>query len=52
VDQYWPSRPLTLRRELDQAGFQSVKIHMADASYLYLGIERAKALQKTLPPGA
>jgi O-glycosyl hydrolase len=37
---------LTLRRELDKAGFQSVKIHMADASYLYLGIERAKALQK------
>jgi O-glycosyl hydrolase len=34
---------LTLRRELDKAGFQSVKIHMADASYLYLGIERAKA---------
>jgi hypothetical protein len=36
----------TLRRELDKAGFQSVKIHMADASYLYLGVERAKALQK------
>lgn len=34
---------LTLRHELDKAGFQSVKIHMADASYLYLGIERAKA---------
>jgi O-glycosyl hydrolase len=37
---------LAVRRELDKAGFQSVKIHMADASYLYLGIERAKALQK------
>ena len=37
---------LTLRRELDRAGFQSVKIHMADASYMYLGIERARALQK------
>jgi O-glycosyl hydrolase len=37
---------LTLRRELDKAGFQSVKIHMADASYLYLGVERAKAQQK------
>jgi len=37
---------LTLRRELDKAGFQSVKIHMADASYMYLGIERARALQK------
>jgi len=37
---------LTLRRELDKAGFQAVKIHMADASYMYLGIERAKALQE------
>jgi hypothetical protein len=37
---------LTLRRELDKAGFQSVKIHMADASYLYLGVARAQALQK------
>jgi O-glycosyl hydrolase len=36
----------TLRRELDKAGFQLVKIHMADASYLYLGVERAKTLQK------
>ncbi len=26
---------VTLRRELDKAGFQSVKIHMADASYMY-----------------
>jgi O-glycosyl hydrolase len=34
----------TLRSELDKAGFSSVKIHMADASYLYGGIERAKAL--------
>jgi O-glycosyl hydrolase len=37
---------LAVRRELDKAGFQSVKIHMADASYLYLGVERANALQK------
>lgn len=37
---------LTLRRELDKAGFQSVKIHMADASYMYLGTARAQALQK------
>jgi hypothetical protein len=36
----------TLRRELDKAGFQSVKIHMADASYLYLGAGRAQALRK------
>lgn len=37
---------LTLRRELDKAGFTSTKIHMADASFLYMGIDRAKALQK------
>ena len=37
---------VTLRSELDKAGFQSVKIHMADASYLYLGVERAKKMQK------
>ena len=37
---------LTLRRELDMAGFQSVKIHMADASYMYMGIDRAHELQK------
>jgi O-glycosyl hydrolase len=37
---------LTLRRELDKAGFQSVKIHMADASYMYLGISRAQELRK------
>jgi O-glycosyl hydrolase len=35
----------TLRAELDNAGFSSVKIHMADASYLYGGVERAKELQ-------
>ncbi|MHB1022247.1 MAG: glycoside hydrolase [Acidobacteriaceae bacterium] len=37
---------LTLRRELDKAGFTSTKIHMADASFLYMGIDRARALQK------
>jgi len=37
---------LTLRRELDKAGFQAVKIHMADASYMYLGAARASALQQ------
>jgi len=36
---------LTLRRELDRAGFSSVKIHMADASFLHMGIDRAKRLQ-------
>ena len=38
---------LTLRRELDKAGFQAVKIHMADASYMYLGAARAHELQKS-----
>ena len=35
---------LTLRRELDKAGFQSVRIHMADASYMYLGVDRGADL--------
>jgi O-glycosyl hydrolase len=37
---------VTLRRELDKAGFQSVKIHMADASFMYMGIERTRTQQK------
>jgi O-glycosyl hydrolase len=36
---------LTLRKALDNAGFSAVKIHMADASFLYMGIDRAKRLQ-------
>jgi len=36
----------TLRRELDKAGFTHTAIHMADASYLYQGIERAENFQK------
>lgn len=36
-----------LRRELDKAGFAETKIHMADASYLYLGTERVLTLRKT-----
>lgn len=35
----------TLRHRLDEAGFKSTKIQMADASYLYVGIDRAKALR-------
>ena len=38
---------LILRRELDKARFQSVKIHMADASYMVLGVSRARELQKS-----
>ena len=37
---------LTLRRELDKAGFQSTKIHMADAPYMYMATDRVKALQQ------
>ena len=31
---------------LDKAGFTQTKIHMADASYMFLGIDRARAWQK------
>ena len=37
---------VALRRELDKAGFTQTKIHMADASYMFLGIDRARAWQK------
>jgi O-glycosyl hydrolase len=37
---------LTLRRELDKAGFAETRIHMADASYMFYGVERAKELRK------
>ena len=37
---------LALRRELDKAGFTQTKIHMADASYMFLGITRAQELTK------
>ena len=37
---------LALRRELDKAGFTATKIHMADASYMFLGIDRANELRK------
>jgi len=37
---------LALRRELDKAGFTQTKIHMADASYMFLGIDRAAELRK------
>jgi O-glycosyl hydrolase len=35
---------LAVRRELDKAGFSQTKIHMADASYMFLGVDRARAL--------
>jgi O-glycosyl hydrolase len=33
-----------LRSELDKAGFTTTRIHMADAPYMSMGIERARAL--------
>lgn len=35
-----------LRKQLDAAGFQSVKIHMADAPFMYQGVQRALALRQ------
>ncbi|MGO8759103.1 MAG: hypothetical protein ACLQG3_13355 [Terracidiphilus sp.] len=37
---------LAVRRELDKAGFTQTKIHMADASYMFLGVDRANELRK------
>ncbi len=37
---------VAVRHALDKAGFTQTKIHMADASFMFLGIERAKALRK------
>lgn len=35
-----------LRRHLDEAGFTTVKIHMADAPFTWQGVKRAEALKK------
>jgi O-glycosyl hydrolase len=37
---------LALRKALDAAGFTATKIHMADASFMFYGVERAKELRK------
>lgn len=34
-----------LRQRLDEAGFSTVKIHMADASFMYEGADRARVLR-------
>jgi hypothetical protein len=36
---------IAVRRELDKAGFTETRIHMADASYMFLGVDRTKALR-------
>jgi len=43
--QTWRKMTLTLRKKLNQSGFNSVKIHMSDAGTLAGGIKRAKAFQ-------
>jgi len=44
--QVFSAMAVTLRRELDKAGFTHTQIHMADASFMTLGIERANELSK------
>jgi hypothetical protein len=44
--QVFSAMALAVRRELDKAGFTQTKIHMADASFMFLGIDRAHALSK------
>jgi len=43
----WYEMTLALRRQLDEAGFKSVRIHMSDAGRLTGGIERAKAFRRS-----
>lgn len=44
--QVFSAMAAALRRELDKAGFTHTQIHMADASFMTLGIERANELSK------
>lgn len=43
----WYEMTLALRRQLDEAGFKSVRIHMSDAGRLTGGIERVKAFRRS-----
>jgi hypothetical protein len=45
TEQMWHKMTLTLRRQLDEAGFAGVQIHMSDAGTLAGGIKRAKAFR-------
>jgi hypothetical protein len=47
TEEMWHKMTLALRRELDKAGFESVKIHMSDDGRLKSGIERAKAFRSS-----
>jgi hypothetical protein len=44
--QVFSAMAVALRRELDKAGFTHTQIHMADASFMNLGIDRANELSK------
>ena len=44
--QVFSAMAVALRRDLDKAGFTHTQIHMADASFMNLGIERANELSK------
>jgi hypothetical protein len=44
--QVFSAMAVALRRELDKAGFTHTQIHMADASFMTLGIQRADELSK------
>ncbi len=43
----WHKMALTLRQELDRAGFKSVRIHMSDAGSLAEGVHRAQAFLRS-----
>ncbi len=43
----WEQMIVKLRKALDDAGFQSVKLHMPDASYARVGITSAETLKQT-----
>jgi O-glycosyl hydrolase len=44
--QVFSAMAVALRRELDKAGFTHTRIHMPDASFMSLGIDRANELSK------
>jgi hypothetical protein len=47
TEEMWHKMTLTLRRQLDEAGFKGVGIHMSDAGTLSGGIERARAFRSS-----
>ncbi len=47
TEEMWHEMTLTLRRKLDEAGFEGVRIHMSDAGTLSGSTERAKAFRNS-----